>query len=221
MTLDINDKQLKKLIEATIFVSKDPLNITDLFEGVLDNINVTRRKVKSVISALQHDYLDRGINLIETSSGFSFKTTPEINEPLSYFWAENAPRYSRALLETLSLIAYKQPITRAEIEKVRGVGVSQTIVHTLTERKWIKVIGYKELPGRPSLYGTTPDFLDYFQIKSLEELPELSEISLGNHENKIPEQLDISIENSAELNEQKHIPKDNNENNEITPEGQE
>jgi segregation and condensation protein B len=188
----ITDQQLKKLIEASIFVSSEPVAISDLFETVLDGYGLTRRKVKNVINELQHDYTDRGINLLEVASGYSFKTTPEINDPLAAIWSETAPKYSRALLETIALIAYKQPITRSEIEAVRGVSVSQTIMHTLKEREWVKVIGYKEVPGRPSLYGTTKHFLNYFQIKSLSELPDLMQATEESIL-KRPEQLDMDI----------------------------
>jgi len=127
--------------------------------------------LKETLSELQLDYQARGIQLVEVASGFRFQSMDSLSPWLGKLWQENAPRYSRAMLETLSLVAYRQPITRGEIEDVRGVSVSSQIMKTLGERGWIKVIGHKEVPGRPSLYATTKTFLDYFGLKSLSELP--------------------------------------------------
>ena len=117
------------------------------------------------------DYRPRGIQLVEVASGYRFQSLDSLSPWLSRLWQETSPRYSRAMLETLALIAYRQPITRGEIEQVRGVAVSSNIIKTLTEREWIKVVGHKEVPGRPALYATTKQFLDYFSLKSLSDLP--------------------------------------------------
>jgi segregation and condensation protein B len=213
MTTKHSDAQLKNIIEGSIFMAGGPISITMLFENVLDNVDTTRNEVKKIIAKLQQDYTGRGINIVETSSGFALQTAPEINEPLSFFWTKNTPRYSKALLETLSIIAYKQPVTRADIERVRGVSVNYNIIQTLKEREWIKKVGYKELPGRPSLYGTTKQFLDYFQIKNLKELPDLQDASIEeNHE--FNEQLNITIESSAQISNKDKVTTDN-----IIPEG--
>ena len=123
------------------------------------------------MSALELDYRPRGIQLKEVASGYRFQSLDSLSPWLSRLWQESSPKYSRAMLETLALIAYRQPITRGEIEQVRGVAVSSNIIKTLTEREWIKVIGHKEVPGRPALYATTKQFLDYFSLKSLSDLP--------------------------------------------------
>jgi segregation and condensation protein B len=120
--------------------------------------------------------MDRGVELIETAQGFRFQVRREFAEQVSRLWPERPPRYSRALLETLAIIAYRQPLTRAEIEAVRGVVVNPNIVKTLFERNWIRVVGYREVPGRPELLGTTRDFLDYFGLKTLDQLPPLAEL---------------------------------------------
>jgi segregation and condensation protein B len=127
--------------------------------------------LKEVLAELILDYQARGVQLVEVASGYRFQSMDSLSPWLSKLWQEQAPRYSRAMLETLSLIAYRQPITRGEIEDVRGVSVSSHIMKSLSERGWIKVIGHKEVPGRPSLYATTKEFLNYFSLKSLADLP--------------------------------------------------
>jgi segregation and condensation protein B len=128
------------------------------------------------VAELQHDGAERGIELVEVASGFRYQVCRDVHPFVSRLWAERPSRYSRALLETLSLIAYRQPITRAEIEQIRGVAVSTNIVRTLEEREWVRVVGYRDLPGKPALFGTTKQFLDYFNLKSLDQLPPLADI---------------------------------------------
>jgi len=169
----IGETQLQQLIEGALFVADKPLTVAALRDTVLCEFAVTLPRIREMLETLQQHYAERGINLVEVASGYRFQSAPAISPFLSYLWTEKAPRYSRAILETLALIAYRQPITRAEIEAVRGVSVSTQIIKTLQERSWIKVIGHKEVPGRPALYATTPEFLDYFSMKSLSELPEL------------------------------------------------
>lgn len=175
MAEKINEQQLLQLVEAAIFASDKPLSVNDLQSTVLESFELTRKRLQQALSQLQQDYLGRGIQLIETASGFRFQTRADLSEYLALLWPERSPRYSRAVLETLALIAYRQPITRGEIEEVRGVTVSSQIMRTLLDRGWVKVVGHKEVPGRPGLYATTPTFLDYFGLKDLSDLPALAE----------------------------------------------
>ena len=163
--------QLKQLVEAAIFVADGPLSTEQLQNTVLEGLAVSKTLLADVLKELQLDYQARGIQLQQVASGYRFQSVDSLSPWLSKLWQEQAPRYSRAMLETLALIAYRQPITRGEIEDVRGVSVSSQIMKTLSERGWIKVVGHKEVPGRPSLYATTKGFLDYFSLKSLSELP--------------------------------------------------
>lgn len=167
----ISRAQLKQLVEAAIFVADEPIPPEQLQQTVLEGLEVSKTMLKDTLKELQLDYQARGIQLVEVASGYRFQSVDSLSPWLGKLWQENAPRYSRAMLETLSLVAYRQPITRGEIEDVRGVSVSSQIMKTLGERGWIKVIGHKEVPGRPSLYATTKIFLDYFGLKSLSDLP--------------------------------------------------
>ncbi len=167
----ISRAQLKQLVEAAIFVADQPLSQEQIQLTVLDGLAVSKTMLKETLAELKLDYQARGIQLVEVASGYRFQSMDSLSPWLSKLWQEQAPRYSRAMLETLSLIAYRQPITRGEIEDVRGVSVSSQIMKTLRERGWVKVIGHKEVPGRPSLYATTKTFLDYFSLKSLSDLP--------------------------------------------------
>ena len=171
----IKPEQLKQLIEAAIFAAEKPMAIEDLKQTVLSDIKVNKAAIKQLLDEIEDDYSTRGVNLIKLASGYRFQAAAHLGGLLGKMWQEKPAKYSRALLETLALIAYKQPITRGEIENVRGVSVSSNIIRTLTERNWIKVVGHKEVPGRPSLYGTTNVFLDYFSLTSLSQLPELIE----------------------------------------------
>lgn len=177
MAQKINDIQLLQLIEAAIFASEQPLGVAELQATVLQRFTVSKSRIDATIRQLQQDYSARGIQLLETASGFRFQTLPELSDDLARLWPERSARYSRAVLETLSLIAYKQPLTRGEIEEVRGVTVSTQIIRTLLDRGWVKVVGHKEVPGRPGLYATTALFLDYFGLKSLSDLPPLPEFT--------------------------------------------
>lgn len=167
----INDIQLKQLVEAAIFVAEEPLSKERMQATVLSEFQVSAQQLNKILSEVQEDYASRGIQLHQLATGYSFRSNDALSPFLSRLWQETAPRYSRAMLETLALIAYRQPITRGEIENVRGVAVSSNIIRTLTERAWVHVIGHKEVPGRPALYATTNKFLDYFGLKSLSELP--------------------------------------------------
>jgi len=173
---NIKDQQLKSLIEAAIFVAEKPLTVVKIKELLLSEYKISIKRIRSVLNLLKEDYNGRGIELIKVASGYRFQAKAEHNEELASLFKEKAPKFSRAILETLALIAYKQPITRGEIEEIRGVAVSSYIIKTLTDRDWVKVVGHKDVPGRPSLYGTNKEFLDYFSLSSLADLPELMKV---------------------------------------------
>jgi segregation and condensation protein B len=173
----MSQEKLKNILEAAMFAAQRPLTVDDLaalFEG--GAWTPERKAIREALATLAEDWRDRGIELKEVSSGFRFQVRKECSAWLGSLWAERPPRYTRALLETLALIAYRQPITRGEIEDVRGVSVSPSIIKTLTEREWIRPLGHKDVPGRPELFGTTREFLDSFNLKSLDQLPPLGEI---------------------------------------------
>jgi len=171
--ITVTQQQLKNLIEATLMAAGEPISVKGLLRLFKDEQPPAVDNVKQAIDDLQQDYQDRGIQLREVSSGYCFRVTEEVAPWILKLWEEKPPRYSRAFMETLALIAYRQPITRAEIEQVRGVGVSTNIIKTLLERNWVKVIGHKDVPGRPALYATTKDLLDHLNIKNLSDLPPL------------------------------------------------
>ncbi|HWQ94519.1 MAG TPA: SMC-Scp complex subunit ScpB [Gammaproteobacteria bacterium] len=171
----MNPQQLKNIIEAALLAAGEPLAIEKLLSLFGEN-PPERAEVRAALDGLAQDYAERGVALTEVGSGFRFQVRQEYAQWVTRLWEERPTRYSRALLETLALIAYRQPITRAEIEDIRGVGVSTHIIKTLHEREWIRVLGHRDVPGKPALYGTTRHFLDHFNLKSLDELPTLAEI---------------------------------------------
>jgi len=168
--------KLKQIIEAALLAAGEPLSLDRLLELFPEEGAPERKAVREAIDELRMDYEGRGIELVEVGSGFRISVRAEFSPWVSRLWEERPPRYSRALLETLALIAYRQPITRGEIEEIRGVSVSSNIIKTLLEREWVRVVGQRDVPGRPSLYATTREFLNYFGLKSLEQLPTLQEI---------------------------------------------
>lgn len=169
-------EQLKKIIEGALLASTLPLTINQLEALFDENEKPAPGLLKQALAALDADLADRAVELVEVGSGFRIQVRTPLMPRIAKLWAEKPPKYSRALLETLAIIAYRQPITRAEIEQIRGVSLSSNILRTLQERDWIKIIGHRDVPGRPELLGTTRDFLDYFNLKSLNELPTLAEI---------------------------------------------
>jgi segregation and condensation protein B len=191
-------EQMQAIIEAAIMVAGHPLTVVslqNLFPEEEDRPSAA--DIKSAIEALKERYAHEhsGIELQEVASGYRFTAKSHLSPWLAKLWEERAPRYSRAFLETLVIIAYKQPITRGEIEEIRGVTVSTNIVKTLQEREWIRVIGYREIPGKPAIYGTTKEFLDYFNLKSLTDLPSLAEFKdLALQDEKL--QVQLALENS-------------------------
>lgn len=172
----MDKKQIKNIVEAALFAAGQPLNLKRLMALFPENVQPGRDDIRAALDAITKDCESRGIELKEVKSGFRFQVRQDYAEWVGKLWEERPARYSRASLETLALIAYRQPITRAEIEQVRGVSVSSQIIRTLQERNWIQVVGHRDVPGRPALYATTREFLDYFNLKSLEELPSLAEI---------------------------------------------
>ncbi len=168
--------QLKHILEAALLAYHEPLTSQQLAELFPEAERPAVHEIAAALAELQTDYAERGIELKHVASGYRFQARAESATWIKNLWAERAPKYTRAFLETLALIAYRQPITRAEIEAVRGVAVNPNVIKTLLERNWIKVVGHRDVPGRPELLGTTKEFLDYFNIKSLSELPSLQEI---------------------------------------------
>lgn len=168
--------ELKQILEAALLAAGRPLSIEQLAGLFAEDEPREPGELRETLSALQADYAGRGIELAEVGSGFRIQVRAECSPWVSRLWEEKPGRYSRALMETLALIAYRQPITRGEIEDIRGVSVSSNIVKTLQERDWIRVVGHRDVPGRPALYATTRAFLDYFGLRSLDELPTLAEL---------------------------------------------
>jgi len=167
---------LKRIVEAALLASSAPLSLPQLFTLFAEDELPSHDDLARALDELARDSEGRGIELKEVASGFRYQVRPEVNQWVSRLWTERQTRYSRAQLETLALIAYRQPITRGEIENIRGVAVSSNIIKTLEEREWIRTVGHRDVPGKPELFGTTRAFLDYFNLKSLDELPPLAEI---------------------------------------------
>ena len=174
----MSQKKIKNIIEAALMVSSHPLSIKNLIHLFEEDkiLKPDRNEIRAAIHDLQQEFDGHGITLVEVASGFRFQARNEYADWVNRLFDERPPRYSRALLETLSIIAYRQPVTRGEIEDIRGVSVSGTITKTLLEREWIKVVGHRDVPGRPELLATTKSFLDYFNLKKLSELPPLEDI---------------------------------------------
>lgn len=172
----MNEQDLKYIIEATLLAAGRPVTTQQLLDLFDERERPTAEQMKAAMDQLAEDYAPRGIELTEVASGWRIQVKPRCTDVVSRLWQERPSRYSRALLETLALVAYRQPITRSEIEEIRGVSISSTIMRTLQERNWIRVVGHREVPGRPELLGTTREFLDYFGLKSLDQLPTLAEL---------------------------------------------
>jgi segregation and condensation protein B len=169
-------KKLKDILEAALLAAGRPLNVEQIQALFSDHERPERGDINGAIAALESDYLERPIRIREVASGWRIQVREEMSPWLSRLWQDRPARYSRALLETLALIAYRQPITRGEIEDIRGVSVSSNIMRTLMERGWVRIVGHRDVPGRPGMYATTREFLDYFGLKRLDELPPLADI---------------------------------------------
>lgn len=172
----MDKSEIKNIVEAALMAAGRPLNIDGLLSIFGDGARPERGEIREAVHALQEEYESRGIELVEVASGFRIQVASSMSDWLSRLWQDRPQRYSRALMETLALIAYRQPITRGEIEDVRGVSVSSSIIRTLLERTWIRVVGHRDVPGRPEMFGTTKEFLDYFGLRRLDELPSLAEL---------------------------------------------
>jgi segregation and condensation protein B len=171
------DPQLvKRIVEAALLAASQPMAQAQLAALFAETEPVGTETIAQAIEELQADCAGRGVELVEVASGFRYQVRQDVHPWVARMWTERQSKYSRALLETLALIAYRQPITRAEIEQIRGVVVSASIIRTLEEREWVRVVGHRDVPGRPALFGTTRLFLDYFNLKSLDQLPPLAEI---------------------------------------------
>jgi segregation and condensation protein B len=173
--MDANE--IKHFVEAALLAAGRPLSIDRLQRLFDGRMAPEKAEIRQAVASLNDDYEARGITVAEVASGFRIQIRPAMADQLQKLWEERPPRYSRALFETLALIAYRQPITRGEIEEIRGVSVSSNIVRTLLERDWIRVVGHRDVPGRPEMFGTTKTFLDYFGLKKLEDLPPLADLS--------------------------------------------
>jgi segregation and condensation protein B len=172
----MSDSYLKNVIEAALLAAARPVSVSELQQVFDEQTRPNAKEMRAILEALTADYEGRGVTIKETANGFRFQVRNEFSQEVSRLWPDRPKKYSRALLETLALIAYRQPITRAEIENVRGVSVNPEIVKTLMERNWVRVVGHRDVPGHPELLGTTTEFLDYFSLKSIEDLPPLAEL---------------------------------------------
>lgn len=169
--------EIKHFIEAALLAAGRPLSVDQLQKLFDGRMTPEKPEIRQAIAALNDDYEGRGITVAEVASGFRIQVKASMADQLQKLWEERPPRYSRALFETLALIAYRQPITRGEIEEVRGVSVSSNIVRTLIERDWVRVVGHRDVPGRPEMFATTKVFLDYFGLRKLDDLPPLADLS--------------------------------------------
>ena len=200
-------EKIKHIVEAALLASDEPLSVDQvckLFRSDEIEEENARSIIREVLQTIEKECEDRGYELVRVSSGYRFQIPQDLSVWISRLWEQKPPRYTRALLETLSLIAYQQPVTRGDIEQVRGVSVSTNIVRTLLERGWIREVGHREVPGRPVLYATTKSFLDYFNLKSLSELPPLSEIRAlveagEDKTDSAEQQMDEGSEEAAEI----------------------
>lgn len=178
---------INRIVEGALLASSQPLTLAQLQGLFPEEEPAPPGSIERALELLRDGCAERGVELVEVASGFRFQVTNEVHGYITRLWTERKTRYTRATLETLALIAYRQPITRGEIEQVRGVAVSSNIIQALEEREWIRVIGHRDVPGKPALFGTTKGFLDYFGLKRLDELPPLSELrDLGELEPQLP-----------------------------------
>jgi len=172
----MNHQYVKNVVEAALLAAGRPLTLDELMSVFDERDGSIADEVKGAIAALTEEYETRGLELTEVASGFRVQIRAAVAQPVARLWQERPAKYSRALLETLALIAYRQPITRGEIEQIRGVAVNPNIIKTLHERNWIRVVGHRDVPGKPELLGTTREFLDYFSLKKLDDLPTLAQL---------------------------------------------
>jgi len=205
----LEKNKIKKIIESLLFSSSYPIKVKEI-KNFFSEEEVSSKLIEEIISEIEIDYSKSGVNLKKVSSGYRFQVSEDCNEWVTKFYPEKPQKYSRALMETLALIVYKQPITRTEIEAVRGVSVSSNIIKTLLEREWVKILGYKDVPGKPAIFGTTKEFLDSHNLLSLNQLPKLDDIvELSDQEMLQLGLLDDKKNNDNQSNDQEDF---NNEN---------
>ena len=192
--------KVKNIIEALLLSSGEPMSADKLHKIINSKTSCTKADVLESIDELKDDYETKEIEIFKVASGFRIQAKSSVNDFLNIIYAEKTPRYSRALMETLSIIVYKQPVTRGDIESIRGVSVSSSIMRTLTDRNWIKIVGYRDVPGKPAMFSTTNEFLDYFGLEKLSELPDLPDI-------KEPQNFNLDLEPES-LDESTTVPSD-------------
>jgi segregation and condensation protein B len=195
----MSDAYLKNVVEAALLAAARPVSVAELAQIFDESSRPTAKEMRVILDALAADYEGRGVQIRETATGFRFQVRTDFALEVSRLWPDRPRKYSRALLETIALIAYRQPITRAEIENVRGVAVNPEIVKTLMERNWVRVVGHRDVPGHPELLGTTTEFLDYFSLKSIEDLPPLADLkSLTDLNLQLPLPVPATSDGTAE-----------------------
>ena len=195
------ERKLSEILEALLLSASRPISIDDIVK-VFEDPKPSKDEIRKALNQIDQDCLTRGIELKKIASGYRLQVKQSLSEYIAKLWEEKPQKFSKATLETLSLIAYKQPITRGEIEEIRGVSVGTQLIRGLMERGWVKIVGQRDVPGRPSLYSTTKEFLDYFGLQHLRELPELPSLpDLTSIEHELPiDEPDESIDNSKSLN---------------------
>lgn len=210
--------EIKHFVEAALLAAGRPLSI-DQLQGLFDGRTAPQKsEIREAIATLNEEYEERGILVTEVASGFRMQVKAAMADRLQKLWEERPPRYSRALFETLALIAYRQPITRGDIEEIRGVSVSSNIIRQLLERDWVRVVGHRDVPGRPAMFGTTKAFLDYFSLKKLDDLPPLADLSDWE---SLAVQLDLpDVEGQVEAGTDEHSEYTGHDLPVLLPEGQ-
>lgn len=219
--MELSVDQIKRIVEASLLMNREPQTAKKIAELFTPEENITERAVVDTLTLLTEDYRGRGVELVEVATGYRFQVCADLSPWIQRTMTEKPQRYSRALLETLALIAYRQPITRAEIEEIRGVVVSTQIMRTLEEREWVRVIGHRDVPGRPALYATTKQFLNDLNLKSLGELPTLAELQDLDKVDGEFQQMNLPISDATPESSESQQPEspatELNENNEMQP----
>lgn len=193
----MTEHPLKNILEGALLCAGEPLSLERLMSLFAEGEAPTITELRAALAQLTEDYRDRGLELSQVASGYRLKVRDELTPYIAKLWQSKTPRYSRALLETLAIIVYRQPATRGQIEEVRGVAVSSSIIKTLLDREWIKVLGHRDVPGRPALYGTSKQFLDDFNLQSLSQLPTLKALGdVEEMENKL--QVNLGFKRSQD-----------------------
>ncbi len=195
------ERKLSEILEALLLSASRPISIDDIIK-VFEDPKPSKDEIRNALNQIDQDCITRGIELKKIASGYRLQVKQSLSQYIARLWEEKPQKFSKATLETLSLIAYKQPITRGEIEEIRGVSVGTQLIRGLMERGWVKIVGQRDVPGRPSLYSTTKEFLDYFGLQHLRELPELPSLpDLTSIEHELPiDEPDVSIDSPQSLN---------------------